>query len=270
MIRVVSSLAVGALLAVGLVLTGDRADAQGNTWGTIKGKIVWDPKLEAVPKPGMLSLVGNADKQYCETKGPIFSESLLVDPKSLGVKNIFVWLANEDIKNKKAPPIAPHLEKVPADKVKVEYDQPFCQFIPHAIGLRTGQTLLVKNSARIPHNFKYTGNPNDPDNAGGNFLMPPGTSKEVKLNADRLPVAVECNIHPWMKGWVRIFDHPYFAVTGEDGSFEIKDAPTGKFRLMVWGSSGWRGGVAGKNGEVVDLKAGGTDLGSIVFPPPKE
>ena len=64
----------------------------------------------------------------------------------------------------------------------------------------------------------------------------------LDLVADRLPIKIECNIHPWMNGWVRVFDHPYFAVTDADGNFELKNAPAGNYRLMVWhGQGGWRG-----------------------------
>ena len=136
--------------------------------------------------------------------------------------------------------------------------------------VREGQVLVAKNSAAIAHNFKWTGNPTTP-NAGNNVLIAPGGSIDIKgLVADRLPVKIECNIHPWMNGWVRIFDHPYYAVTDADGAFEFKDAPAGDYRLMVWhGSGGWLGGAAGKTGKAITIKAGGvTDLGNLDYPPP--
>ena len=108
-------------------------------------------------------------------------------------------------------------------------------------------------------------------NPGGNVLLPPNTEKEIDdLKADRFPVSVECNIHPWMNGWVRVFNHPYFAVTDENGGFEFKDAPAGNWQLMIWhGSGGWLGGAKGKNGQPITIKAGGTtDLGSLVYVPP--
>ncbi len=60
-----------------------------------------------------------------------------------------------------------------------------------------------------------------------------------------------------MKSWVRIFDHPYFALTDEDGKFEIKNAPAGKYNLVMWqGGVGWVNG--GKNGQTIEIPAGGT------------
>ena len=56
----------------------------------------------------------------------------------------------------------------------------------------------------------------------------------MKLVAERRPIAVACDIHSWMKAWIMVFDHPFFAVTGPDGSFEIKGVPAGEQHLVVW------------------------------------
>ena len=47
-------------------------------------------------------------------------------------------------------------------------------------------------------------------------------------------IPVKCNIHPWMKAYVGVISHPYFAVTGDDGSFELKDLPPGDYTIQVW------------------------------------
>src|SRR5436853_1201082 len=113
--------------------------------------------------------------------------------------------------------------------------------------LRDVQALVVKNSASIAHNFKWTGNP--AVNLGGNVLLPPGAQKEIDdLKADRIPVKFECNIHPWMNGYCRVYDHPYYAVTDTDGNFTIKNAPVGDFKLMIWHPQGWDKGKDGRNG----------------------
>ena len=59
------------------------------------------------------------------------------------------------------------------------------------------------------------------------------------------PIQYKCTIHGWMTGYVRIFDHPYYAVTDENGKFEIKNAPAGKFRIVYWHENGLRGESAG-------------------------
>jgi len=83
---------------------------------------------------------------------------------------------------------------------------------------------------------------------------------------------VSCTIHPWMNGWVRVFNHPYYAVTDEHGNFELKNVPAGQFRVVVWhGSGGFLGGADGRDGQVVIIDAGKTkDLGNLEYTPPPE
>ena len=102
-------------------------------------------------------------------------------------------------------------------------DQPCCQFEPHIVCLREGQTLVVKNSGTIPHNTKID---SPGDNPSVNPLIPPGQSVSVPgWKADYGPSMIGCSIHGWMSGYVRVFNHPYFAVTDEDGQFQDRERP---------------------------------------------
>jgi hypothetical protein len=135
--------------------------------------------------------------------------------------------------------------------------------VPHAVAVRQGQVLILKNSAVVAHNFHLDGGV---DNPGANVLIPPdGERVEVKdLKAAQRPIVVTCGIHTWMRGWVRVFDHPYFAITDADGKFEIKKAPAGEWRLFIWQEeTGWLH-KGGREGEPITIKAGQTkDLGDI-------
>jgi len=253
------------IVAAGLLgaLSQDSTFADDNGWGGIKGTIIWGG--DEVPKRQPIDLKANPDKMVCLKEGPILDETWVVNPKNKGLRYAFVWLAPKDKEAKL--PIHPDLKEIKVKKIVI--DQPCCMFIPHAIGLREGQALVAKNSAAISHNYKWSGHPDV--NPGGNVLLPPGTEKVIDdLKADRLPVSIECNIHAWMKGWVRVYNHPYYAVTDENGSFEFKNAPAGEWQLIVWhGSGGWLGGAKGKNGQPITIKAGGaTDLGNLKYPPP--
>jgi hypothetical protein len=256
--KVWSTALLGAAAFVGLI---GFVDAGGGSWGTITGHITWGG---AVPERAPLDLKANADKAVCEKNGKLLDETWIVNPKNKGLKNTFVWLEGEKKGDKL--PIHPDLAKGPT--TKIEIDQPTCMFIPHAIALREGQAIAAKNSSPIAHNFKWQGNP--AVNAGGNRLVPPGGSFDIDdLKADRLPVTIECNIHPWMKGYVRVFNHPYYAVTDADGNFKIEKAPAGSWRLKIWnGSGGWAGGVKGKDGQPITVKAGDNNVGAIVYPAP--
>ncbi|MGE3806689.1 MAG: hypothetical protein AB7K24_18635 [Gemmataceae bacterium] len=235
------------------------ANAEDANWGTVKGRIVWGG--DAIPERKPLNV--DVDKDHCLAKGALLGEDWVVNPKNKGVKWTFVWL---DVapKVKDKLPIHPDLKEI-KDK-QVTMDQPMCAFEPRAVAVREGQELVVKNSAPVAHNVNYRGLLN----AGGNFLIPAKGQYVIKdLVTDRLPLTVECNIHKWMKGRILVLPHPYFAVTDADGNFEIKNAPAGEWYLKVYHDSiGWRGGAAGRNGEKINIKGGGTtDVGNLEVKP---
>jgi len=252
------------LTALCLVAATPTATAGDQQWGNIKGRIVWG---KDIPKRKPLeSVKANADKDHCLSNGPLLDEKWVVDAKDKGLRWTFVWLAPLDPKGGKSLPVHPSLQKINGPVV---LDQPLCTFTPHALGIREGQLLVVKNPAPISHNFKYGGHPEF--NPGNNILMPANSQITIKdLKAHRIPVKIECNIHPWMNGWVRVFNHPYFAVTDEHGNFKLKNVPAGQFRVMIWhGSGGFLGGAAGRDGQVVIIDGGKTkNLGNLEYTPP--
>jgi len=237
------------------------ADNDDKSWGTIKGQIVWDGG--AIPEPKVLLV--NKDQQHCLGKGPILSEDWVINKDNKGVRWTFAWLAPEP-GGAAALPIHPTLKDIP--NKEVEMDQPRCAFVPHSLAMREGQVLVAKNSAPIAHNVHWVGNPLK--NPGDNNIIPPGGTFKIEgLKADKYPLIFECNIHPWMKARVGVFDHPYFAVTDENGNFEIKLAPAGTYRLKVYHDAvGWRGGAEGRNGEKITIKGGEvTDVGKLGLKP---
>ncbi len=249
--------AVALSAAAGLVcLLADRPTiaADAPAWGSIKGKVIF-PGTE-VPAPVALDVT--KDKEACLAKGKIFSEEWVVDKKTMGVANVFVWITPTDpAKGKLA--VHPKLAAVP-DK-PAEVDQPCCAFVPHALAMREGQDLLIKNSSTIAHNANLVVDTRV--NTGSNVLIPPGGQQAVKdLKQQKLAIKLDCNIHPWMTGKVFVFNHPYFAVTDAEGNFEIKDAPEGPCRLMMYHDAGWVGGADFNKGREITIKAGAvTDLG---------
>jgi hypothetical protein len=246
-------------------LTGANAQGEAAGWGTIKGQVVL---AGPVPMQQEVAAVKtHQDAKNCLKDGPVVKQDWVVNAKNKGVEWTFVWLQPDKAKGQTELPINPALKEIKQKEVMM--DQPCCTFIPHAIGMRQGQVLVAKNSAPMPHNYKYGGNP--AKNPGNNVLIPPGGKLEIKdLVADRFPVSISCTIHPWMQAWVRVYDHPYYAVTDKDGNFEIKDAPAGTYNLVVWHESvGW-GTKGGKNGDPVTIKAGAvTELPKIELTPGK-
>lgn len=238
-----------------LVCSSARAE---DGWGTITGQIAFNG--DAIPERKEINV--DKEKEHCLSKGKLFDEEWIVNKKNKGVANVFVWLVDATDPKKKLP-INPALAKPPTPEVVL--DQPCCQFVPHVIALREGQVLVAKNSAPISHNINYQGGKANP---GKNVII--GPSSEVKISelvASNLPIVLACNIHGWMKGYVRVFDHPYYAVSDADGKFTIKLAPAGEYRLVVWHEGvGW--GPGGKDGQKITIKPSGTtDLGKIEIKP---
>jgi hypothetical protein len=245
----------------------DSSAVEGQGWGTVKGQIVFGgDKIPDNPPANV-----DKDKDACLSKGPILKNDLIVNKKNKGIRWALVWLTDEnDAKSTKEIPTHPSLKKIAP---KVEIDQPCCEFEPRVMGIQEGQDLVIKNSMSIAHNTYMNGgllgpniNPLIP--AKGDYVV----AKE-KLKARYMPLLYTCSIHGWMRGYLGIFKHPYFVVTDADGNFTLKNAPAGKYRLMVWHEQGWviNGPSPDKRGRVIDIKANGTtNVGKISFVPAKD
>jgi hypothetical protein len=114
-------------------------------------------------------------------------------------------------------------------KQPVVLDQTNCAYTPHVIGIMVGQPLEIHNSDATLHNVM-----SQPlNNKGFNDGMP-GVGKLTKVfDKPEFSVALRCFMHPWMLGYVHVLDHPFYAVTGPDGSFEIKGLPPGEYEVSV-------------------------------------
>jgi hypothetical protein len=261
-----------ALLSSLVILAASSA-AQADDWGTIKGQVIYGG--DKAPKVEPLKV--DKDQQAClATKKQLVSEDWVIDPKTKGMKWAMVWLVPNSRQKPdlvKPIPIHPKL-KDPKELPKVVIDQPCCLFEPYCVALREGQSITIKNSMSITHNSKVDGD-GDVGNPQKNPLIPAGGSVDVgPFKAQRTEIPLSCSIHGWMSGHIRVFSHPYFVVTKEDGMFEIKDAPAGKYRLVIWQPAvGWVVGDKEPDqfGIQINIKANETsDLGKFKVMPPKE
>lgn len=166
-------------------------------------------------KPPVMATIPN---KPCHPGAPPLKEQRVVTDGSGHLANVVVYL--ED-----APAAAPAAGLPP-----VVLDQVNCQYVPHVVALRTGQTLHVTSSDPAMHNVHGLCTDNDPFNFA---LVRPGQSKDLTFSQpETFPVT--CDVHPWMKAYVHVFAHPWFAVTQADGTFEIRDVPAGKYTLVAW------------------------------------
>ncbi len=107
-----------------------------------------------------------------------------------------------------------------------------CTYIPHVFGVMVGQTLQVTSSDDTAHNVHLIAI----RNRGFTVAVAMGDKKDVtfKTRENLGAVYFKCDIHSWMKSWVGIFKHPFFAVTGDDGTFELPKLPPGEYTIGAW------------------------------------
>lgn len=253
---------LGLLLVSATMIGAVRADDA--TLATIKGTIVYP---DAVPAEKIITQAAAVPE--CIAKGQLKDQTWVVNAKNKGLKNVFVWIEPADAKRGSPFPkelIHPSLVKPKVGAISI--DQPCCAFEPRVVAARAGQEFTFKNSAPIPHNAKWT----SANNGEINPLIPKESEYKLPapLIAERNVITLSCGVHGWMNAYIRVYDHPYFAVTDADGKFEIPMAPAGAFKLYFWHETGWIEGKEGAKGTPIVLKAGINDLQEIKWKFPKE
>jgi len=110
-------------------------------------------------------------------------------------------------------------------------DQMGCRYTPHVLGLRVGQTLELHNNDPLLHNVRAIARENKPINYG----QPAGSAPRKKVfDKPEMAIRMKCDVHPWMTAFTFAMDHPFFAVTDENGAFSITGLPAGEYTLGLW------------------------------------
>jgi hypothetical protein len=124
---------------------------------------------------------------------------------------------------------APDQDAAPQEPVTIT--QKGCTYIPHVIAMQANQKLQVVNADSTSHNI----HPLPVNNREWNRSQPPGQPPfEESFARDEVAIPVKCNVHPWMRAYIAVFHHPWFAVTGPAGSFELKNLPAGNYTVQAW------------------------------------
>ncbi|MHC5541882.1 carboxypeptidase regulatory-like domain-containing protein, partial [Singulisphaera rosea] len=228
-------------------------------FGTIKGRLVWGGG--EVPAQKVLVAKGAATQDpVCGKNAAILSHELEVDPKTKGVRYGFAYVFQPKGTNPAA--LKALLAKTPTAIV----DQNNCDFVPHSIALVQDQPILFTSNDATGHNVHFTAFVN----GALNQMLPAKAKLQKKLVAEKRPIPLSCDIHPWMKGHIMVFDHPFFAVTEADGSFTIEGVPAGAQNIVLWQESVGYVTPGAARGMKVDVKAGATtDVGDILLKPKK-
>lgn len=178
--------------------------------GTLRMQFVYDGE---VPKRPALDI--NKDQAFCG-KHDLKNESLIVNPTNKGIKNVVLF-----IKTGRRGTELPEYE--PVNKTHVLANEN-CRFEPRIVIARVGDTLKVTNPDEVGHNANVSFFRNDPANP----MIPVGGEHLIELKQpEPSAMPITCNIHPWMKAFLVVTEHPFAAVSDDDGVIEIEGLPVG-------------------------------------------
>ena len=121
----------------------------------------------------------------------------------------------------------------PAPATPVRLDQAGCRYHPHIFGIQVGQPLEIVNSDATDHNINAVSVAKRTlFNVSQGMAGPKTLTKDFKKA--EVMVKFKCNVHPWMRAYAGVLDHPFFGVSGEDGSFTLSGLPAGTYTLEAW------------------------------------
>jgi hypothetical protein len=195
--------------------TSVAAEPIAEGWGHIAGQVRVAGGIPLLPPKALA-------EGLCPARD-VPDDTLVVDPTTGGLCYVLVYLSSR--------PGRIHPDRAAPPSAAVQQQIADCRFVPHAVILRTGQTVELTDLDPVPHLLRYagfqqSGTLTDPTRSGVLSYRP--------QQAERLPVRVSCDVHGYMTGWWLIVNHPYAAVTDVEGRFTIPDLPAGEHELTIW------------------------------------
>jgi plastocyanin len=196
---------------LGLALSGGAAGVADA--GTIKGTV----RLAGGPVE-VKKVKVTVDHTTCGTTKD--AEDVVVSP-DMGLRNVVVSLVTPppDVK-----------QSVPAP---VQMDQRQCVFVPRVVVVPVGGTVEFLNSDRLLHNLHSA---SGGDNPTFNRTQPKGRAIPLAFRRPEI-IRIDCDLHPWMRAWVVVAEHPFYALSNDKGEFTLDNVPPGTYTLRVWHES---------------------------------
>ncbi|MDE3198326.1 MAG: carboxypeptidase regulatory-like domain-containing protein, partial [Acidobacteriota bacterium] len=208
----------------------------------ISGRVLFQGQVPQMP------VIDMSSNPSCvrEHKSPVKSEAFVLN-KNGTLRNVFVWIKAGLLAAQWAPPADP-----------VHLNQDGCIYTPHVQGIMVGQDLDIVNSDPVNHNVHAECEINSPWNES---QAPRAEHKVKKFVKEEVMFPVTCSVHPWMRAYLGVSPHPFFAVTGDDGAFTLKGVPPGTYTVEAvhekYGKKEGKVTVAASGAVTVDFTYGG-------------
>lgn len=187
------------------------------SFAQISGKVT----LDGTP-PDMPQVKGISSVPQCAAlhKDPVYDDSVVAGDKG-ELANVIVFIK---------PAEGQKLEG-PQKTDPAVLDQKGCMYTPHVLAVETNQPVVARNSDAFLHNIHSMAI----DNPAFNFAQFAGDKQLPQFTAVET-FTMKCDVHPWMKAVIRVFDNPYFAVSNEDGKYTIdtKGLKDGTYTVQAW------------------------------------
>jgi len=207
------------------------------TAGAVAGRVTF-----AGTPPALPALRMDADPDCAQQGSTAPDESVVVGGDG-ALQNVFVYV-KDGLGNLRFP--------VPSTTVVL--DQKGCRYAPHVLGAQVGQTIEIVNSDPTLHNIHAVPTANREFNTGQPIT---GMKSRHQFTAREVMVPFKCDVHPWMHAYIGVLDHPFFAVTGADGSFQLPGLPPGTYTIEAWHET------LGTQTQTVTI--GAKDTGDVAF-----
>lgn len=183
--------------------------------GSIQGRVEWKGA------PPAMAIIDMSGTPGCASPGqPAARDESVVVNADGGLRWAFVYIEHGLEGWSFALPAGP-----------VMLDQKGCMFEPHVVGMMAGQKLRIVSSDSTTHNVHAEPRLNPPWNES---MMPGMAPLEETFNRPEVMIPIQCNVHAWMAAYAGVVSSPYFAVTGADGGFLLRNVPAGSYTLAVW------------------------------------
>ena len=210
-----------AVTSIMVISSGHTVQAGGPTSTTpnagsasVKGTVIFTGTVPAA------KLINMAADPSCAKQhpAPALMQEVVTDKKG-DLQNVIVFIADGLGDRTFDPPAQPAV-----------IEQKGCLYQPHVLAMQANQPLEVVNADPVMHNI----HPMPNNNREWNKAEVPGSKIDESFPRPEIAIPVKCNLHPWMRGYIAVFKHPYFGVTGKDGSFDLSNLPPGTYTLTAW------------------------------------